>query len=207
MRSNELDTEQRILEAAEAEFIENGFLNAKTVNIAERAGVSHSMLHYYYRTKEKLFQKVYAAKIQVFSSLVNEIYEKDLSFFDMLRFFIEIQFDFMERNPKFPFFLLNEILSNQENRRLLLETIFCKKPKARLRLNELMQIEIEKGNICPMKLSELLLDIIFLNVSTFIVLPILQELYPQAKDEKFQKKALQERKEHIVEFVMKAVRV
>lgn len=187
--------------------MENGFLNAKTVNIAERAGVSHSMLHYSFRTKEKLFQRIYAAKIQVFSSLFNEIYEKDLSFFDMLRFFIEIQFDFMAKHPKFPFFLLNEVLSNQESHRLLVETISCKEPKAGSKINELMQIEIEKGNIRPIKLSELLLDIISLNVSIFIVFPILQELYPHTEDEKFLKKALQERKEHIVEFVMNAVTI
>ena len=60
--NNEANTEQIILEAAEAEFLEKGYGNAKTVAIAQRAGVSHSMLHYYYRTKEQLFQKIFKAK-------------------------------------------------------------------------------------------------------------------------------------------------
>jgi len=53
MDNKELSTEQIILEAAEAEFLEKGYGNAKTVAIAKRAGVSHSMLHYYFRTKEQ----------------------------------------------------------------------------------------------------------------------------------------------------------
>ncbi|MDR2121215.1 MAG: TetR/AcrR family transcriptional regulator, partial [Tannerella sp.] len=50
MNGTELNTEQIILEAAEAEFFETGYAGAKTVSIARRAGISHSMLHYYFRT-------------------------------------------------------------------------------------------------------------------------------------------------------------
>ncbi|MBP7180930.1 MAG: TetR/AcrR family transcriptional regulator, partial [Dysgonomonadaceae bacterium] len=55
MRKNETESKQKILEAAEAEFLEKGFGNAKIVSIAKRAGISHTMLHYYYSTKEELF--------------------------------------------------------------------------------------------------------------------------------------------------------
>lgn len=43
--------EQAILEAAEREFIVKGFAGARTTSIAEAAGVTHAMLHYYFRTK------------------------------------------------------------------------------------------------------------------------------------------------------------
>jgi AcrR family transcriptional regulator len=55
VNNNELNTEQIILEAAEAEFLEKGYDSAKTVAIAKRAGVSHSTLHYYFRTKNNCF--------------------------------------------------------------------------------------------------------------------------------------------------------
>ena len=41
--------EQAILEAAEREFIAKGFAGARTTSIAEAAGVTHAMLHYYFR--------------------------------------------------------------------------------------------------------------------------------------------------------------
>ena len=46
MNNNEVSTEQIILEAAETEFLEKGYSNAKMLSIAKRAGVAHSMLHY-----------------------------------------------------------------------------------------------------------------------------------------------------------------
>ena len=53
-------TEQLILEAAEEEFLLKGFDGARTTAIAERAGVTHAMLHYYFRTKEQLFERIVA---------------------------------------------------------------------------------------------------------------------------------------------------
>ncbi|MDR1517348.1 MAG: TetR/AcrR family transcriptional regulator, partial [Dysgonamonadaceae bacterium] len=64
MRKNETESKQKILEAAEAEFLEKGYGNAKTVSIAKRAGISHTMLHYYFSTKEKLFQRIFKAKVE-----------------------------------------------------------------------------------------------------------------------------------------------
>ena len=46
------NTEQDILKAAENEFLDKGFVGAKTTEIARLAGVNHAMLHYYFRTKE-----------------------------------------------------------------------------------------------------------------------------------------------------------
>ena len=47
------DTESEILKAAEQEFMLKGFDGAKTTSIAHAAGVTHAMLHYYFRTKEQ----------------------------------------------------------------------------------------------------------------------------------------------------------
>ena len=57
------DTETLILQAAEKEFFEKGYSGAKTTAIAEAAGVTHAMLHYYFRTKDKLFEKIVSDKI------------------------------------------------------------------------------------------------------------------------------------------------
>ena len=57
------NTEQAILQTAETEFLDKGFALAKTTEIAKQAGVTHAMLHYYYRTKEKLFERVFQEKV------------------------------------------------------------------------------------------------------------------------------------------------
>ena len=64
MKENENRTsEQAILEAAEYEFTTKGFAATKTTQIAKKAGVTHAMLHYYFGTKEKLFNRVFEEKI------------------------------------------------------------------------------------------------------------------------------------------------
>ena len=57
-QSHSQDTETRILEAAEKEFFEKGYAGARTTSIAEAAGVTHAMLHYYFRTKDNLFERI-----------------------------------------------------------------------------------------------------------------------------------------------------
>ena len=61
----EKSKEIAILEAAEQEFLEKGFEAAKTTKIASLAGVTHAMLHYYYRTKENLFDLVFDKKTRL----------------------------------------------------------------------------------------------------------------------------------------------
>jgi AcrR family transcriptional regulator len=73
MKENK-NTEEIILEAAEAEFLEKGFDQARTVSIAQRAGVTHAMLHYYFRTKEQLFDKILDRKIGLIEEIITSLF-------------------------------------------------------------------------------------------------------------------------------------
>ncbi|MDR1552796.1 MAG: TetR/AcrR family transcriptional regulator, partial [Prevotellaceae bacterium] len=115
MDNSELTTEQIILEAAEAEFFEKGYGNTKTVAIAKRAGVSHSMLHYYFRKKENLFQMIFLKKVQMIAQEFEGIFIQNLPFAETVRLIVEMQFDFARQNPRLPYFILSEVLSNKEN--------------------------------------------------------------------------------------------
>ena len=84
MKTNEQNTEQVILEAAEAEFLEKGYDGAKMLSIARRAGVAHSMLHYYYRSKENLFQAVMLRKTREIVPLFRGIFEQGRKFLKCL---------------------------------------------------------------------------------------------------------------------------
>ena len=62
--------EQLILEVAESEFFSKGFDGTRTVVIAQKAGVTHAMLHYYFRTKEQLFDRIISDKFELISQMV-----------------------------------------------------------------------------------------------------------------------------------------
>jgi TetR/AcrR family transcriptional regulator len=59
MGENDKLTEERIFEAATNVFEEKGLAGARMQDISDRAGINKSLLHYYFRTKEKLFNAVF----------------------------------------------------------------------------------------------------------------------------------------------------
>ncbi len=52
-------TEQNILNAAISVFQKKGMAGARMQEIADEAGINKAMLHYYYRSKQLLFDAVF----------------------------------------------------------------------------------------------------------------------------------------------------
>jgi AcrR family transcriptional regulator len=67
------NTEQQILKYAELEFLEKGYDGARTTSIAKAAGVTHAMLHYYFRTKELLFERIIEKKMSEITPLITSL--------------------------------------------------------------------------------------------------------------------------------------
>ena len=205
---NGVNNEQLILEAAEVEFLEKGFKNAATTAIAKRAGVTHAMLHYYYRTKEKLFKLVFQKKIQkVTMSFEMEIKDDDsLNLKEVIRNIVEKQFDFFAENPYLLKFIYNEITSNEDNRNFVLEMMLPKINYMNDFIEKLIINEVAKGLIRPVKAADLLLNIASLNAFTFMALPVLKARMPDQTDE-YYNNILKERRESNVQFILSALKV
>lgn len=155
-------TEEAILEAAEAEFIEKGFDQARTVSIAQRAGVTHAMLHYYFRTKEQLFDKILDRKIGLIEEVVTSLFaDPDLPLKERLTRVISRHFDLLVANPGLPRFLMGEM---HRVAPLMKERVLSKVLPALAAL----QKEID------MDVTQLLLDILSQNMFPFLVGPALE---------------------------------
>ena len=204
MDNKELDTKQIILRAAEEEFLDKGFGNAKMMAIAKRADIAHSMLHYHFQTKENLFQKIFQQKIQTLSKMFEGISEQHLPFNDTIRLFVECQFDFIAQNPRLPLFMMNEIISNKKNLNLVVEIVRPKIVEIFVMLQKLVDEEVEKGGIRPVKFYHLLMNILSINISTFLAMPVLEALTPNF-DEATKECLLKERREANVQFILKAL--
>lgn len=204
MNNSELSTEQIILEAAEAEFLEKGYGNAKMMAIAKRANVAHSMLHYYFRSKENLFQTIFLQKAQTVLPMFEGALEKQLPFFEAVRILIEAQFNFLAKNPKLPLFLLTEILTNKKNKKLLLDVLSKKTIPVLNKLKRMLDEEIKKGAVRPIEFYNFIMNIIAINASTFLAFPILQEIAEEA--DKSITNLLSERRESNVQFILTALK-
>ncbi|MDR2027186.1 MAG: TetR/AcrR family transcriptional regulator [Prevotellaceae bacterium] len=206
MNGKELSTEKIILAAAEAEFLEKGYGSTKTVAIAKRAGVSHSMLHYYFRTKENLFQMIFLEKVQMLSKVFEGILVQHLSFAETVRMIVESQFDFVRQNPGLPHFVLNEIVSNRENRAIVLEALYPKISGIFGNIEKILSAEIAKGAVRPIGIGDFMMNLLALNISTFVALPVWREISPGMNGEMLEQ-ALNERRESNVQFILNALRL
>ena len=180
-----IDTEAQILRAAEHEFISKGFAGARTTAIAQAAGVTHGMLHYYFRTKEKLFEKILSEKLSLMKSLMQEsIIKSQLTLQERIKRIIEVHFDFLASNPGLPRFFLDEIISKPERLQLLITGLKLYAPEIIRILKQDFDSAVKEGICRPIDLRMLLIDIISLNVFPFLISPLLQEIFPSISEDR-----------------------
>lgn len=177
MRDNK--TEQNILQAAEEEFLLKGFAGARTTEIAQKAGVNHAMLHYYFKTKEQLFDQVMADKIALFRDSVTRVFDQtDLPVVEQIKEAISMHFDFIRLNPMLPRFIINEISVRPEYIESLKKQMLPTAHKVFGQLQNSLDEAAGRGDICPIDALTLMLDIISLNLFVFIAYPIVQHIVP-----------------------------
>lgn len=204
METKNPTTEQAILEAAEQEFLDKGFAGAKTPEIAKRAGVNHAMLHYYFRTKENLFNIILQKKMALLANSFMTIFDSNLPFLDKIRIGMEKHLDFISENSRLPLFIVNESTKNEKNKLFLIDTL---QPKVTLLLEKIRQqieIEAEKGLIKHVKAEDLLYNIITLNVMTGLGKPMLKTVCERTGTDYEQYMAM--RRESNIRFILDSLK-
>ncbi len=116
-------TEEKIFEAAKEVFAERGMDGARMQEIADRAGINKSLLHYYFRTKEKLFSAVFDDLAEMIFMKFAQIFSRDLPFEEKIRHFFSEHIDFLKANPGLPLFILSEINRSPDRMKKLTEKI------------------------------------------------------------------------------------
>jgi TetR/AcrR family transcriptional regulator len=101
------DTKEKILAAAEKVFHRNGFKGTRTTLIAEEAGISRTMLHYYYSTKEALFEAVLSNTLGTVFAHFNRLTKERDELDKILGNLIEVLSDVLEEKPDLPSFIVN----------------------------------------------------------------------------------------------------
>ena len=72
------ETEKRILQAATEVFLQKGMGGARMQEIADKAGINKAMLHYYFRSKDRLYEQVFTGQLEHF---FNGLFKKSSSGF------------------------------------------------------------------------------------------------------------------------------
>lgn len=171
-RTRKSNTEQQILEAAEEEFLIKGYDGARTTSIAEKAGVTHAMLHYYFRTKEQLFERI-VAKISaiVVQTIIVAMGDPQKPVMDRIKSGIASHFDLIASHPLLPRFFLNEIVLRPERYHLLHADLKQKLTALYTQLQMDLDRAAARGEMEAIDVRMLLVSVVSLNVFPFITLP------------------------------------
>ena len=158
-------------------FLEKGFALTSTTEIAKAVGCNQALVHYYFRTKDNLFNTIFEQKFRLFFQHVFELGNlDDLSFTDKLKHIIESHFDMLKANPKLPLLIIREFSRRPEQLHVLKEKLQAIPQKLFEKMNTELDAEIASGKIRPTTILDLLLSILSLNISLFLLMPIFSEV-------------------------------
>lgn len=172
------NTERLILAAAEKEFMTKGFAGARTTSIAKEAGVTHAMFHYYFRTKEKLFERILDEKTKLLAeALLQPLEDMSLPIEELVKKIVTAHIDFLAAHPDLARFLFIEINTDDEHaaeHRALLKSL-----AARVLLP--LQNKLDHAHACgkcrKLDARMLMLDIASLNIFPFLAMSPIKAVF------------------------------
>lgn len=195
------NTEEQILEAAKNVFQAKGMDGARMQEIADEAGINKAMLHYYYRSKQLLFEAVFKQAFSLLAPQLNAILNDDSSVEDKVRNFTSNYTSFMTKHPYLPNFIIQELNRNEDFIIKLKETTgFPNLEKFKTKVED----EINQGILKPIDADQLFVNIIALNIFPFLGKPLIKAF--TNKDEKSYNEFVQSRKTEVANFIINSIK-
>ncbi len=202
MVADKENTEEKILQAAKEVFIEKGNDGARMQEIADKAGINKSLLHYYYRTKEKLFSAVFKYAFAQFAPKFLNVFDSDEDFFTRIEKFISVYIDIISKNTFIPMFILNEV--NRKKASIVPKVIRNSGINIDF-FKALIKKEVEKGTIRDIEAEQLIVNIIGMCIFPFVGRPIIQVAVFKDDSEAYDK-FLESRKKEVADFVIRSIK-
>ncbi len=195
------DTETQILEAAKNIFQKKGMDGARMQEIADAASINKAMLHYYYRSKQLLFEAVFSNAFSLLAPQLNRVLNDDSSIEDKIRNFTHNYISFISKHPYLPNFIIQELNRNPK--------FFDKIQKNPAfptleKFKNQVALEVAQGILKPIDGEQLFINIISLNVFPFIASPLIKGFLNT--DESGFKKLMKQRETEVSEFIINSIK-
>ena len=197
----EISTEERIKKAAKKIFTEKGLAGARMQDIADHAGINKAMLHYYFRSKQKLFEIIFEEQLTKMVSALNMIIRSDYSFKDKVREFVDKEIEIIGEFPMLPLFVLGEALQNPG----ILEEKLKEKllPTIKHAFNKLINREIEAGRMAPISPEQFMMNLVSLCIYPLLAKPLIKTIL-QIDDPTFDQ-LMEDRKKEIPRWLFQSI--
>jgi len=196
------NTEERILDAAKKVFMQKGSAGARMQDIADAAGINKALLHYYFRSKEKLFEVIFREAATKLMTGITKIFADDqLDFFEQIRVFCKMYIQLGIEHPYLPIFVLHEMHTG--NAHVFKKIISTYKDKPFNVVANAIQNAVASKKIRPIDPLQLILNMLSLCIFPVIAKPMFLQV-SGLPEEKF-KALLASRSEEVSSFIINAI--
>ena len=200
-KSKDENTEEQILDAAKDVFQSKGMDGARMQEIADKAGINKAMLHYYYRSKQLLFEAVFKNAFSLFAPQLNAILNDDSSIEDKIKNFTSNYISFIIKHPYLPNFIIQELNRNPDFILKLKENKgFPNLEKFKIQVEN----DVAKGLINPISAEQLFINILALNIFPFIAKPLIMAF--TNTENKGYKQLMENRKTEVSSFIINSIK-
>ncbi len=194
------NTEEQIFEAASRVFLNHGYAGARMQQIADEAKINKSMLHYYFRSKEKLFRAVFQKQMLRFFPSIFEVLSSPIGLDKKIPKLIDAYYEFLQENPVVVQFIIQEMNNHPEELQRFIQAQDIHPPQS---FADQIKEEISKGNMKNVDPRQVLISIIGLILFPFIAQTMVTALF-QLSDEEYLK-FLKDRKWFMTDFILTAL--
>ncbi|RZL37771.1 MAG: TetR/AcrR family transcriptional regulator [Pedobacter sp.] len=192
MAQRDTGTEQLIKDTAKRIFFSEGKLHATTQDIADAAGVNRTLLNYYFRTRDILFEQVATEARLEMSAVLDKVFTSELEFKDKLQQLINV---FMDEAIKFPYREVYVVTELNRTDKVVPEE---KKTRVKAFLKEI-SAEMEQGKIKKMDPRQFCMNLFSLMAYPLITNCLNKSIY-NVNDAEY-KKLMKDRKKVIFELI------
>lgn len=201
-KTSQIDsTEEKILDAAKEIFVKKGMYGARMQEIADKAGINKALLHYYFRSKNKLFEAIFMEAFQDFVPKAFAVLKDNLPLEEKIRVFVANYIDIISKNPYLPIFIINEVNQNPDR----LGELFKMMSVIKTTISDQIKVKVAAGEYRSIDPVQLFSSIVSMTIFPFLAKPIITGVF-EYSEEQFHE-FLQERKKLIPDIIISYLKI
>ena len=197
-------TEKAILTAARKVFTHKGYAAARMEDIAKEAGINRALLHYYFRSKDRMFDLVFEERIREFFSGLAGIVLGKLPLMDKIKAIVNHDIDMISAQPDLPIFIMQELTQNPERMISLAQDAGMNPGMAMKSFEKQVKEAADKKLIRRTNGGQLLINVMSLAVYPFMAKPMIKAVQG-LNDSQFDK-MMKKRKHEVADFIINAIK-
>jgi AcrR family transcriptional regulator len=190
-------------------FIRTGTAGARMQEIAREAGVNSALLHYYFRSKQRLAAAVFLRAAGELFPAVIAILTSQRSLEDKVRAVVTVELDRLSRTPYLPAYIISELAHHPERMHQLITALTGSQPEALGRrlvrgVGAQIDAEVRARRLRRISPQQFLVNLLSLCIFPFAARPMVAGL--MGLDDRAFARFIRDRRRELPEFVLNALR-